>query len=162
MKFYVYSYTKPGAKSPFYIGKGSRTRATDHLKEKNLSGKTLFYKTLKSLLNDGIAPQIRILARFATEKEAYSFEIVTIAKYGRLDLGTGTLTNHTDGGKRAIGLIRAESNFESYDLEFGFTLQRFATISELRAAGYKLKSVRSVLKKQNSQYKGVGWRLYVK
>jgi hypothetical protein len=99
MRYYVYSYTKPGAKSPFYIGKGSRTRVTDHLKDKNLKGKTLFYQTLRKMLDAGIAPEIKIEKRFAKEADAYAFEIALVKKYGRLDLGTGTLTNHTDGGR---------------------------------------------------------------
>ena len=111
MRYYVYAYYRPDENTPFYIGKGSGTRATDHLKKAH--GRTLFYRELNKLLRRGIAPRIVILKRFRKEKDAYNYERELIFKYGRSQFGSGCLTNFTDGGKRYnVTITAAERLFK--------------------------------------------------
>ena len=49
--------------------------------------------------------QIHKLAEGLTKDEAIATEIELIARYGRLDLGTGMLTNMTDGGEGLSGIV---------------------------------------------------------
>lgn len=105
MIFYVYSYTEPGEEDPFYIGKGHNDRAYAHLRRKFRQAKTRFYCKLNSLRVQGIQPQIDYLGKDMFEIEAFALEEYLIKYYGRLDLGTGCLTNHTDGGDGVKGLL---------------------------------------------------------
>jgi hypothetical protein len=105
--FYVYGYFKPGCGEPFYIGKGRGKRCYDHLCTSYRKRKTHFYNTLNKLLKNGIEPNIEILYRDLDEQEAFRIEKELIASYGRLDLGTGCLTNHTDGGQGSSSLVKS-------------------------------------------------------
>jgi hypothetical protein len=104
-RFYVYLYRdpRPGMNNcPRYVGKGSGRRAYQHLTDiarTNLDV-SLFMTECKKL---GLTPELEIVGTFATEEEALRFEIKRIARYGRVDLGTGTLFNRTDGGRGVIG-----------------------------------------------------------
>jgi len=93
MKFYSYLWLREDG-TPFYVGKGSGKRAyTRH--------------------GDFWPPKDRslilVLPR-ASEAEAFATEIELIRNWGRLDIGTGCLHNHTDGGenppKRRKGMFR--------------------------------------------------------
>jgi len=98
MKYYAYVYSYEEV--PFYVGKGSNDRANDHIRfirnNKNFSNKG-FEEKLKLIMNEGKLPKIE---RFycETEEEAYALEEKIITEIGRIDLGTGTLYNLTDGG----------------------------------------------------------------
>lgn len=84
--------------SPFYIGKGSGRRILDHLRdaEKGKKGKKLSH--IRRLIKEGNPPIIVKLKSFGDEKSAFDHETSLIAKFGRLDLGTGPLFNNTPGG----------------------------------------------------------------
>ena len=102
-KFYVYAYFCPETHEPFYIGKGTGKRAWDHLNEWLLKRKTRFYTKLRKMLRNGITPTIRVVFDNLTEQEAFQKESSLIAHYGRRDLGTGSLTNMSDGGEGNSG-----------------------------------------------------------
>ncbi len=85
--FYVYAYLREDH-SPYYIGKGSNRRAWKSHTRSN--GTNLLPKN---------AAKIVILKDRLTEDEAYDYETELIAKYGRIDIGTGILRNATDGGR---------------------------------------------------------------
>ena len=108
--FYVYAYYVLGEEEPFYIGKGSGDRAYKHLMACNLKRGTMFYCRLINLLGQEIKPIVKILHENLTEVEAFNIETELIAQYGRLDIGTGCLTNHTDGGDGASGHIYSEES----------------------------------------------------
>lgn len=93
--FYAYIYYDPAkGYEPFYVGKGKDNRAWDHLR---LDKKSYFVNKLKSMIERGIQPIIGIYGGL-DEEFAFFLEQELISKFGRRDLGTGTLCNQTDGG----------------------------------------------------------------
>lgn len=109
--YYVYGYSDPTSTDDyFYIGKGKGNRAYQHINKCKLKQKTHFYKRLKYLLDNNIIPEIQILSNELTNKEANGLEIELIFKYGRLDLGTGCLCNHTNGGEGSEGYYHSEES----------------------------------------------------
>lgn len=101
--FCVYSYRDPREELPFYIGKGRPSRPYEHLLDCRLTRTTHFYNRLNKVLGEGIAPVILILASNLPEQSAIDLEVSLIKQYGRLDVGSGCLTNHTDGGDGVSG-----------------------------------------------------------
>src|SRR5208282_6039660 len=102
MNFFVYIYFDRNG-IPRYVGKGKNTRDTDHIQlcqwpstEKSCRD---FYKWLREQQDKGFNPEPWRMAENLTEPEAFDLEITCIAEYGRIDLGTGTLTNLTTGGE---------------------------------------------------------------
>lgn len=70
--------------TPYYIGKGSTNRA---------------FKSHGHIGFGGVPPKERILIQeFPSAEDALFAEMLLIALYGRIDLGTGILYNRTDGG----------------------------------------------------------------
>ena len=81
MKFYTYLWLREDG-TPYYIGKGSGRRAHER------HGHSVH-----------MPPKDRIVIYPAdSEADAFETEIALIWYYGRKDLGTGYLYNHTDGG----------------------------------------------------------------
>lgn len=93
MEFYSYLWLREDG-TPWYAGKGSGKRA--------FKQHGFFYPPKDRSL-------ILIFPR-ASEAEAFATEIELIRNWGRKDLGTGCLHNHTDGGenppKRRKGMFR--------------------------------------------------------
>jgi hypothetical protein len=58
---------------------------------------------LLNIKNKGLEPIIEIVRVMFDEAVAHRTEAFYIKKYGRLDLGTGTLLNNTDGGEGFVG-----------------------------------------------------------
>lgn len=89
LDYYVYAYLREDG-SPYYIGKGRKYRAWHHSK------------------NDAISPpkdksRIAFIERNLSDIGALALERRMISWYGRIDLGTGTLRNKTDGGDGVSG-----------------------------------------------------------
>lgn len=83
--FYVYIYYTCD-NTPYYIGKGSKDRAWSHSKnELTLSPDSEYITIYKHSLS---------------EDDALDLEVSLIAKFGRLDEGTGILHNKTPGGDK--------------------------------------------------------------
>lgn len=102
--FFTYVYHDPERQVPMYVGKGKDKRATFHLnKATNLRLKNRLL-TLKAL---GLKPTIEIF-QMDDEVAALNEEVRLIAKYGRKDLGLGTLYNATDGGEGKTGYVTSE------------------------------------------------------
>lgn len=88
--FYVYVLSNP-EKIPFYVGKGHGGRV-------KVLGNLDSRKVARSICAEDKLIAFTIIPT-QTDDEAYELEIMLIAKYGRLDLGTGTFCNHNGGGE---------------------------------------------------------------
>lgn len=98
--YYVYMYVRSiqseygDVGSPYYVGKGRGCRAWEYRKH--------------SIRRPTDLAHVVFASRDMTEAEAFAEEIALIAKYGRIDKGTGCLRNQTDGGEGASGCFKSE------------------------------------------------------
>lgn len=92
---YIYRHRRLDNNQIFYVGVGST---------KNY--KRAYYKHKRNVLWHNIVNKVgykvEILADNLTREVAYELEEFLILMYGRRNLGLGTLTNMTDGGKGSI------------------------------------------------------------
>jgi hypothetical protein len=103
--FYTYIYYDPSRNNePIYVGKGYADRAWDHFTRKH---RHPFVQRLQYMRKNNIFPVIGIYAGLE-EEFAHLLEMELIAKFGRKDLGKGTLLNLTDGGEGVKGLIQSK------------------------------------------------------
>ena len=108
--FYVYELWNPIRNEIFYVGKSNTNarRLKEHLCEArrvlaNNTQRTRKINIINKILKAGLKPEFKIVFSTLNEYEAFSKEKELINSYGRLDLKTGILTNHTDGGDGASG-----------------------------------------------------------
>jgi hypothetical protein len=85
-KFYTYLWLREDG-TPYYVGKGCGDRAF-----KNYGHGVRYPGRGRTLVQE-----------FPSEADAFAAEIFFISYYGRKDLGTGCLRNHTDGGEGCAG-----------------------------------------------------------
>jgi hypothetical protein len=105
-QYYTYIYYDPSRNNePIYVGKGFNNRAWDHLNSK-IKKNHPFINRLRYMEKNNIKPIIGII-NCENEVYAVSSEIWFIYKFGRKDLGKGTLLNLTDGGDGMSGNIRS-------------------------------------------------------
>lgn len=101
VSFYVYGlYRDVEMTDPFYIGKGYGRRLDAHEKPSEIAKRHNVRKnrTIEKLICEmGFVPK-RIVQDGLSEAAALALEIRLIAEYGRLDKGTGCLTNLSEGG----------------------------------------------------------------
>ena len=89
--YYVYSLKDPRQQpaSIFYIGKGTGSRATDHLKKIDDTRKG---KLIREILKDGHTPIISKFIEKLSEDQAFQIELELISSFGTIDSG-GSLFN---------------------------------------------------------------------
>lgn len=114
--YYTYILTNPQTDLPFYVGVGKQDRKSyqsredSHISEAIKFQKGIISKganrhklnTILQILTAKNSVKIEITKEFESEFDAFNEEIKLIAQYGRRDLGTGILTNLTDGGEGRI------------------------------------------------------------
>lgn len=106
--FYVYALINPLDNEPFYIGKGTGSRAKRH--EYNvIHNGTHFNPGVLTLITAILEQNEKVIINYIAEQlshsEAALKEIEIIKKYGRLNNKTGILCNLTDGGEGSTGRI---------------------------------------------------------
>lgn len=98
-EYYVYLY-RDEYNIPIYIGKGKDKRAWAHLVSKS---KHHFVHKLQKMIRKGLNPKPEFLCKDIDEELAFFIEEEMIRRYGRLNFGTGSLLNLTDGGEGKSG-----------------------------------------------------------
>ena len=93
---------------PFYGGKGKNKRWKDHLKKSNLKENNYKNNKIKKILFEGLELIVVKIKENLIECVSLKYEMNMIKTIGRLDLGTGPLTNNTDGGEGNSGWVPSE------------------------------------------------------
>ncbi len=102
---YVYTHTRLDKNEVFYVGIGlnHNTHQRAYRKEGTSYWKKIVNKT---------EYRVEIVYDKVSWEEACELERDLILRYGRRDLGTGTLVNMTDGGEGSPGRIKSEEELE--------------------------------------------------
>jgi len=101
MKYYVYEMRDMIKNVPFYVGKGTGKRTYAHTSKSSLDkndGNMFKKNVIRKMLSENNKPGVKYVFRTDDELVAYAEETKLILQYGRRDLGTGILTNLTNGG----------------------------------------------------------------
>ena len=119
--FYVYSMLDPRKVGkyvydnfefnyePFYIGKGKGDRIKCHFNPSRLNKPHRRNSKIKKLYSLSLKPIIEKIKENLDEFTAMNMEQEYITTIGRIDLGTGPLTNMTNGGEGMSGYICKEA-----------------------------------------------------
>lgn len=131
--FYVYALKDPRTSpaKPFYIGKGTGSRAFDHLVTPDATKK---YARIKEIIAAGSAPMVDILVEDLTEAQALRLEAELISAFGTIETG-GVLTNAVVpsglGGKSRKGVVVPQGAVERAQL--GLELIKIAILELAKA-----------------------------
>lgn len=101
---YVYVHKRKDNNQPFYVGVGGLLSFDNYQRAnannwKGLKNRSEFWKSIVNKFGF----TVEIVLNNCTREEAFLEESRLIKLYGRQDIGTGILVNHTDGGEGRIG-----------------------------------------------------------
>lgn len=99
MTHYVYTWYTPDG-TPFYVGAGKSPVRW----KPSMTGYRRNSECKKILAHFGTVNILYCVAGVPSQASAYRYERALVTRLGRLDLGTGPLTNLTDGGSGLKGL----------------------------------------------------------
>lgn len=146
-KFYTYLYSDPSRNNePIYVGKGQAKRAWDHLKRKDHCE---FVHRLQKMLREGVQPLITFFCKDVDNELACLVEMEAVAKFGRKNLGLGTLLNLTDGGDEGTpGVVVSEE-----------TRQKLSVLSKGRKVSDDTKALMSKVRAGEKRPEGTGAKI---
>lgn len=138
---YVYIHNREDNNEPFYIGVGGLTCFDNYQRAnannwKGLKSRSKLWHNYVNLYGFNV----KILLDNCSKEDALLKEVELISKYGRKDINTGILVNHTDGGEGRVNSSK-EINKKCGSKNIGrtWTKEQRAKI----AAKAKLRSPRS-------------------
>ena len=99
-EFYVYHHINKSTGEVFYVGKGKNKRAYSK------KARSEFWHNVVN--KHGY--EVLIVEENITDEQACEREVYWINHFGRKDIGTGILVNHTDGGDGVTGYIFTEED----------------------------------------------------
>ncbi len=121
MKYYVYLHRTADHGVVFYIGKGCRDRY------KVTTGRSEYWNRI--VAKHGFISEI--LAKFYSEKDAFTYEVEQIAKYKSIGI---ILANHTIGGEGASGFKQSEETKNKRNEKLRKKVNSPETIRKMRAS----------------------------
>ena len=98
MKAYVYTHTRLDTNEIFYVGIGTQD---NYKRASRVHNRTNYWNNIVKKCGW----KVDIVYDNLTWEDACKIEVELIAKYGRVDLGTGTLVNLTAGGEGTLKRI---------------------------------------------------------
>lgn len=98
MKAYVYTHTRLDTNEVFYVGIGTQD---NYIRASRTVNRSVFWKNITKKTGW----EVNIVFDNLTWDEACDKEKELISFYGRKDIGTGILVNHTNGGDGSNGRI---------------------------------------------------------
>jgi hypothetical protein len=153
--FYVYAIKDPrqSPAKPFYIGKGTGSRAFDHLVKPDATPK---YRRIREIQNAGFKPLVEILVEDLTESQALRLEAELISAFGTLDTG-GLLTNSVVpqglGTSRRKDIVIPHGSIERAQLGLEFLKSSVVELAKTNPSGISNSDAASVLGLR-SDYRG--------
>ena len=148
-KYFVYMLCDPrkpdknyeSGFEPFYIGKGSGRRISDHFREaRDTTKNSPKLNKIRKIQSAGFEPISYIISQGMSNADALSLEIKMISLFGRKDKCTGPLLNLTDGGDGTIQMNIKQS-----------TKNKISTkLKDAHAAGKFKKAQQKLLGKSRS------------
>ena len=115
LMYYVYVYSDPDTRRPFYVGKGKGNRAFDHMFQ---DGETEKINKIKEIKNRGKEPLIEILVHGVDEEVAFKVEAAAIDLIGVENLTNAVRGHHSSTyGKIEAGNLEARYCFEELSLD---------------------------------------------
>jgi hypothetical protein len=156
--FYVYVFFRMDG-SPCYVGKGHGDRWFGH-ESCPVHANTAFNALLRDAKSKGLKlPKIKI-AQGLSQADAFAVEIAFISALGRKSLGTGCLTNLTDGGEGESGKVFSPASREKMrQAKLGRTLTPEHKAAISRSSGGRVWSLESREKNAASQRLREKWTL---
>lgn len=153
--YYVYALKDPRS-SParsFYVGKGTGSRAYDHLVKPDRTRK---YIRIREILDAGVRPLIDILVEDLTEAQALRLEAELISAFGTEDTG-GVLTNSVVpagvGRKKRKNIVAPQGAVERAQLGLEFLKTAILMLARANPEGISNADAASLLGLR-SDYRG--------
>lgn len=153
--YYVYALKDPRSSpaKPFYIGKGTGSRAFDHLATPDRTAK---YRRIREIQEQGFDPIVDLLVEDVSESQALRLEAELIAAFGTEETG-GLLTNSVVpagiGGKEREDVVVPQGLVERAQLGLGFLKSAVLELVRANPEGLSNSDVASLLGLR-SDYRG--------